>query len=65
MTRLLRIIIVASAVLASLLVASPVAAAGTGAEYGDHVSDCARAGHFSGSHNPGVMHQGFSGWPGR
>jgi len=60
MTRLFRIIIAASAVLASLLVASPVAAL-TGAEYGAHVSDCARAGHFSGIHNPGVMHGGFSG----
>lgn len=61
MTRVFRIIIAASALLASLLVASPVAAA-TGAEYGAHVSGCALAGMFSGSHNPG-MHQGFSGWP--
>lgn len=63
MTRVFRIIIAASAVLASLLLASPVAA-GTGAEYSLHVSECARAGHFSGDHNPG-LHQGFSGWPGR
>ena len=63
MTRMLRIIIAASAVLASLLVASPVAA-GTGAEYGAMVSAHARDGGFSGEHNPGVMHRGFSGWPG-
>lgn len=60
MTRVFRIIIAASAVLASLLVASPVAAM-TGAEYGAHVSECAQLRMFSGSHNPGVMHQGFSG----
>lgn len=62
MARSLRIIIAASALLASLLVASPVAA-GTGAEYGAMVSMHAREeGGFSGSHNPGVMHRGFSGW---
>lgn len=69
MTRVFRIIIAASALLASLLVASPVAAFETGADYGAHVSVCARQGMFSGSHNPGVMHPegpGFSPWaPGR
>ncbi len=63
MTHAFRIIIAASAVLASLLIASPVAA-GTGAEYAAHVSECAQLRMFSGIHNPG-LHQGFSGWPGR
>ncbi|MFZ5854437.1 MAG: hypothetical protein ACOYXS_08055 [Chloroflexota bacterium] len=61
MVRVFRIIVAASAVLASLLLVSPVAAAGTGANFGAHVSECARAGMFSGDHNPG-MHQGFSAW---
>lgn len=65
MKHTLRLIIVGSALLASLLVASPVAAAGTGAEYGAMVSEHARIhGGFSGDHNPGVMHRGFSGWAG-
>jgi hypothetical protein len=56
---------------AALLVASfgviGVAAAGAaqaspgqGYEYGQHVVACND--HFSGEHNPGVHHRGFSGW---
>ena len=43
----------------------PVAAAAepdTGQEFGEHVSACAGAVGFDGTHNPG-MHQGFAGWP--
>jgi hypothetical protein len=35
----------------------------TGAEFGQHVSECAQTMGFSGDHNPG-MHQGFAGWDG-
>lgn len=48
-----------------LLVASAgsaVAADGTGRDYADHVRMCQRSMGFSGTHNPGVMHQGYSGW---
>ena len=65
MKRALRLIIAGSMLLAALLIASPVAATGTGAEYGAMVSEHARShGGFTGDHNPGVMHQGFSGWSG-
>lgn len=33
--------------------------------FGSHVSDCARTMGFSGTHNPGVMHHGASGWDGQ
>lgn len=65
MKRALRLMIAGSTLLATLLVASPVAATGTGADYGAMVSEHARLhGGFSGDHNPGVMHRGFSGWSG-
>jgi hypothetical protein len=40
--------------------AAPVTG-GAGAEYGEHVSDHARAGGFSGEMNPG-RHRGFAGF---
>ena len=42
--------------------AAPAAAAGPGPghEFGKHVVACND--HFSGVHNPGVHHRGFSGW---
>lgn len=33
---------------------------GPGREFGQHVVACND--HFSGDHNPGVHHRGFSGW---
>lgn len=45
-----------------LSLASPALAA-TGEEYGKHHSDHAVAEQgFTGDHNPGGMHKGFSGW---
>ena len=41
---------------------SSFAAAGAGRDYAQHVRMCQQAMGFSGTHNPGVMHQGFSGW---
>jgi hypothetical protein len=35
---------------------------GTGRDYAEHVRMCQQEMGFSGTHNPGVMHQGFSGW---
>jgi len=35
-----------------------------GPAFGQHVSQCAKTMGFSGTHNPGVMHQGKSGWDG-
>ncbi len=64
MTRKLRLIITAGALLAMLVAASPVAAAGGGAEFGACVAHHATTeGGFSQLHNPG-MHQGFAAWPG-
>jgi hypothetical protein len=53
----------------TLVLAAPALAAtgagGAGRDYGQHHAEHARAmGGFSGEMNPGVMHQGFSGWMG-
>ena len=64
MTRRFRLALAAGALLALLIGASPVAAAGGGAAYGACVAHHATTeGGFSRDHNPG-MHQGFAGWPG-
>ncbi len=64
MTRTLRLALAAGALLALLIGASPVAAAGDGAAYGACVAHHATTmGGFSGDHSPG-MHRGFSGWTG-
>jgi hypothetical protein len=59
--------IAATVVVAStLVVAAPTAALAdvpTGAEYGQHVRDCAQTMGFTGEHNPG-MHHGYAGWDG-
>lgn len=63
MTRKLRLVLAAGALLAMLAAASPVAAA-TGAEFGACAAHHATTeGGFSRLHNPG-MHQGFAAWPG-
>ncbi len=64
MMRKLRLALAAGALLALLVGASPVAAAGSGADFGACVAHHATTMvGFSGEHNPG-MHQGFAGWPG-
>lgn len=65
MTRTLRLVAAAIALLAVLVAASPVAAATRdGSAYGACVAHHATTeGGFSRDHSPG-MHQGFAGWPG-
>ncbi|MGS0684295.1 hypothetical protein ACVBEQ_03880 [Nakamurella sp. GG22] len=48
---------------AALALASPAVAtaAGSGADFAQHVRDCRQMMGFDGIHNPG-MHHGFSGW---
>lgn len=41
---------------------SAFAADGAGRDYAEHVRMCQQSMGFSGTHNPGVMHQGYSGW---
>ena len=61
MTRRFRMVLAAGALLALLIGANPVAAAGDGAAYGACVAQHATTeGGFSGDHNPG-MHRGFAG----
>ena len=52
-----------AAATAALALASPAfaTAAGPGADFGQHVRDCAQGMGFDGTHNPG-MHHGFAGW---
>lgn len=60
MIRRFRLALAAGALVALLIGASPVAAAGAGADFGACVAHHATQGGFSGDHNPG-MHRGFSG----
>ncbi len=48
-------------VIGSALPAAAEPGPGPGREFGQHVVACND--HFSGEHNPGVHHRGFSGWP--
>ena len=63
MTRMIRLAVAATALLALLIGATPVAA-GTGAQFGACVAHHATSeGGFTGDHNPG-MHESVAGWPG-
>jgi hypothetical protein len=59
-----RVVVVAAAVGAAVVA---VPAAGwadtdpTGADFGEHVVQCAQTTGFEGEHNPG-MHDGYAGW---
>ena len=65
MVKLMRKIVKFAAVVAlagsGMLVAVPAQAAGSNADFGQHVKMCAQTMGFDGTHNPG-MHQGESGW---
>ena len=64
MQGLVRMMVVLSAMVVAV-VAMPVVAAAepeAGQEFGDHISACAQAVGFDGTHNPG-MHEGFADWP--
>lgn len=71
MIRLLALTAAAATTAMTLLVATPANAAPSGAAsgnaadgqlYAQHVRDCQASMGFTGTHNPGVMHQGYSGW---
>jgi hypothetical protein len=60
---------IVAALALTLAFAAPAMAAtgagGAGKAYGQHHAAMAQEmGGFTGDHNPGVMHQGFSGWMG-
>ena len=65
MIRMLALSTAAATTLVTLLVV-PANAASThdadGQQYSQHVRDCQLTMGFTGTHNPGVMHQGYSGW---
>lgn len=52
-----------AAATAALAVMSPAVAtaAGSGADFAQHVRQCTQSMGFNGTHNPG-MHQGYAGW---
>lgn len=61
----IRRIVATAAAIAAVAVAGAgqaLAADATGRDYADHVRACRDSMGFSGTHNPGVMHQGYSGW---
>jgi hypothetical protein len=60
--RRLAMMAAAGLILTTVGAGSSFAAAGAGSDYAQHVRMCQQAMGFSGTHNPGVMHQGFSGW---
>lgn len=63
-----RIVTFALAAVLALAVAAPAfatGAGGAGRDYGQHHATHAQEmGGFTAAENPGVMHQGFSGWTG-
>lgn len=63
-----RIALLAVVSMLALAVAAPAFAAGSagaGKDFGQHHATHAQEmGGFTGAENPGVMHQGFSGWTG-
>lgn len=52
---------VIGAALATLVASAPAYAA-EGRDFAEHVRACQQDMGFTGAHNPGVMHQGLSGW---
>lgn len=61
-TRRRAVVAVAGATLAALAMSAPAHAAAAGQDFSEHVRACQRDMGFTGTHNPGVMHQGLSGW---
>lgn len=54
--------IAAALIVVALSAGSASAADGGGRDYAEHLRMCQQSMGFSGTHNPGVMHQGRSGW---
>ena len=61
MRKILRTVVVFAVAGGGLLAAAPAQAADSKADFGQHVSACARTMGFDSAHNPG-MHPGKSGW---
>lgn len=62
--RIRNLLIIATALVAGLLVAPTAPAfAGAPSTFGSHVRACKQTMSFSGTHNPG-MHSGAAGWDG-
>lgn len=61
-TRRIAALAAAAAAVVAMIAAPATAAEPTGREFADHVRMAQTQMGFSGTHNPGVMHQGFSGW---
>lgn len=57
-----KLIVTVATAAALMLVPTAASAAGPDTNFGSHVSQHAQTHGFSGSHNPGVLHQGASGW---
>jgi hypothetical protein len=60
-----KITVLATAIVAATLtvLGGGSAQAGTGKEFGEHVSTCAQTMGFHAGHNPGT-HNGYAGWDG-
>lgn len=62
MTAMRRVFVsVVGATMAARTVSAPAYAA-EGQDFSEHVRACQGDVGFTGTHNPGVMHQGLSGW---
>ena len=61
MRRIVRSVVVFAVAGAGVLAATPAQAADSNADFGQHVSTCARTMGFNSAHNPGV-HHGKTGW---
>lgn len=65
MRRISMFVLVAILALAVAVPAFATGASGAGADFGiHHATHAQEMGGFTGVENPGVMHQGFSGWTG-
>ena len=67
MTRVVPIVLLVAVIVLSIaapVIAVPPGSGGAGVAFGLHHAEMAQEGGFSGEMNPGVHHQGFSGWTG-
>lgn len=58
----MRVVAVVALAGSAVMSAGSAQAVDSNADYGQHVRMCAQDMGFDGSHNPGVHHQGKSGW---
>ena len=62
LTALAGIALTGAVVLSGGAAGAATADTSTGSAFSDHVRTCQQEMGFTGTHNPGVMHQGLSGW---